>query len=214
MPDAERLKFGPLPANAVHLCVDMQNLFAAGSDWHAPWLDRVLPVVARVAAARPGQTVFTRFIPAKAADETPGAWRRYYERWSSMTLDRLPPGSVDLLPALARFAPPAEVIDKTMYSPWLDGALEASLRRRGADTLIVTGTETDVCVLASVLGGVDRGYRVVLVTDAICSSTDRTHDALLTLYRERYGQQVETAGSREVLGAWGEAGRARSAAAG
>ena len=39
-------------------------------------------------------------------------------------------------------------------------------------------------------------------TDAICSSSDTTHDALLTLYRERYGQQVETATAEEVLRAW------------
>ena len=37
------------------------------------------------------------------------------------------------------------------------------------DTLVVTGGETDICVLATVLGAVDRGFRVVLVSDAICS---------------------------------------------
>ncbi len=57
-----------------------------------------------------------------------------------------------------------------------------------------------VCVLAGVLGAVDRGYRVVVPTDALCSSSDRTHDALLTLYRERYGQQVETVPSEETCG--------------
>ena len=77
------------------------------------------------------------------------------------------------------------------------------LRRRGVDTLVITGAETDVCVLAAVLGAVDRGYRVVLPTDALCSSSDRTHDALLTLYRERYGMQVETATTEMVLAAWG-----------
>ena len=39
-------------------------------------------------------------------------------------------------------------------------------------------------------------------TDAICSSSDTTHDALLTLYRERYGQQVETVPSEEILRNW------------
>jgi nicotinamidase-related amidase len=50
------------------------------------------------------------------------------------------------------------------------------------DTLVVTGGETDICVLATVLGAVDRGFRVVLVSDAICSSADQTHDALMELY--------------------------------
>jgi nicotinamidase-related amidase len=202
MPDDGPLRFGPLTSSCVHLCVDMQNLFAADTDWHTPWLDRVLPKVEALATTWPDRTVFTRFIPARAPGEGTGTWRRYYERWRSMTLEALPPGKVDLLPSLARLVPPAEVVDKTTYSPWITPELEELLRRRGADTLIVTGTETDVCVLAAVLGAVDRGYRIVLPTDALCSSSDLTHDASLAVYRERYGQQVETATTDEILRSW------------
>ena len=66
-----------------------------------------------------------------------------------------------------------------------------SLRRRGITTVIVTGGETDVCVLATVLAAVDWGFRVVLPDDALCSANDATHDALMKLYRERYSQQIE-----------------------
>ena len=76
------------------------------------------------------------------------------------------------------------------------------LRRRGTDALVITGAETDVCVLAVVLDAVDLGYRVVLVTDAICSSSDATHDALLILYRNRFGQQIETITSEALLAGW------------
>jgi nicotinamidase-related amidase len=71
-----------------------------------------------------------------------------------------------------------------------------------ADALVITGAETDVCVLAAVLGAVDFGYRVVLATDAICSSSDRTHDALLTRYRQRFAQQIETAETAIILANW------------
>ena len=60
---ASALRFGPLGPRAVHLCVDMQTLFAERTDWHVPWLERVLPAVMRLAEARRGQTVFTRFVP-------------------------------------------------------------------------------------------------------------------------------------------------------
>jgi len=196
------LRFGPLTASCVHLCVDMQKIFDVGSQWETPWLQRVLPVVERIVAAHPERTIFTRFIPVERPGQGEGSWKRYYERWADMTLERLPPGKVDLLPALAAYAPPAEVVDKKVYSPWFAPELEASLRRRGADTLIITGTETDVCVLAAVLGAIDRGYRVVLPTDALCSSSDAAHDAQLTVYRRRYGQQVETATTDEILRAW------------
>ncbi len=193
----------PLTARSVHLCVDMQNLFASGSEWHAPWIERVLPVVERLAAARPKQTIFTRFIPAQRPSDAPGLWRRYYERWESMTLEKLTPHDVDLLPSLANLAPPAEVIDKIVYSPWFDGILEARLRARDPDALVVTGTETDVCVLAAVLGAVDRGYRVLVPADAICSSSDEGHDALLAHFHQRFSQQIEVVNTaEEILESW------------
>ena len=55
-----------------------------------------------------------------------------------------------------------------------------------------------MCVLAAVLGAVDRGYRMVLPTDELRSSSDRTHDALLTLH-ERFAQQIETTQAAEIL---------------
>lgn len=196
------LQNGPLTASCAHLCIDMQSLFAAETDWHTPWMNRVLPVVERLVEAWPERTLFTRFIPARHPGEGHGTWRRYWERWSSMTLEALPPEAVELLPSLARFTPPAEVVDKRVYSPWVDSDLHQRLQARGIDTLVVSGAETDVCVLAGVLGAVDRGYRVVVAKDAICSSSDHTHDALLALYHERYGQQVEAATAAEILGSW------------
>ena len=201
--EQEHLKHGPLGDSCAHLCVDMQNLFAEGMEWETPWLKRVLPVVERLARAKPDRTVFTRFIPAARPGEGEGTWRRYWERWSSVTLEALPPGAVDLLPPLKALVPPAEVFDKRVYSPWTEPGLHERLRARGVDTLVISGVETDVCVAGAVLGAVDLGYRVVVPTDAICSSSDETHDALLTLYRRRYGQQVETAASDEILRCWG-----------
>lgn len=202
MPDGDGPARTPLTARCAHLCVDMQNMFAEETEWHAPWMRRVLPRVEAIVAAHPARTLFTRFIPAAHPGEGHGAWRAYYERWRGMTREALPPGMLDLVPSLARFVPPARVIDKKVYSPWAQPELEEELRRRDVDTLIVTGAETDVCVLAAVLGAVDHGYRVVVPTDALCSSADETHDALLALYRRRFGQQVETTETEDVLRRW------------
>lgn len=191
-----------LSEKVVHICVDMQNMFARETEWHTPWMKRVAPRVARLVEAHPERTIFTRFIPAREPGEGEGTWKKYYERWASMTLENLPPDMVDLVPELKRFVPPAEVIDKRVYSPWLEPALGQSLNRRDADTVVITGGETDVCVLATVLGAVDRGYRIVVVHDGLCSSSDETHDALMTLYHERYGHQVEVAYADEVLAVW------------
>ena len=41
-----------------------------------------------------------------------------------------------------------------------------------------------------------------MVTDAVCSSSDEGHDAMLKLYRERYSLQIEAVGSEVTLSAW------------
>jgi nicotinamidase-related amidase len=180
----------------------MQRLFADDTDWHTPWMERVLPNIVRIVEAHPVRSIFTRFIPAQEPGQGRGTWRRYYENWESMTIRRLGPEMVELVPELKRFVPPAQVIDKHVYSPWLERNLDNLLRDTPIDTLIVSGGETDVCVLATVLGAVDRGYRVVVATDALCSSTDETHDAMMTLYHNRYGQQVETVTTDTILDSW------------
>ena len=198
----EALPFGPLTDRTAHICVDMQNVFAEETPWHTPWMARVLPVVTRIAAGHPSRTVLTRFIPPQRPDGMPGSWRRYYERWRGLTLERIDPRLIELVPPLAALVPPAEVIDKRVYSPFSEPQLSALLRRRKIDSLVITGAETDVCVLAAVLDAVDLGYRVVLATDALCSSSDATHDALLTLYHNRFSQQIETATSETILACW------------
>ena len=186
----------------MHLCVDMQNLFLPGSAWATPWMERVLPMVTRLAAARPDRTIFTRFIPAERPGQGRGRWKPYYERWADMTLEALPEHAIELVDPLRSFVPPAEVIDKWVYNPWSQPQLERILVARGVEDLIISGAETDVCVLAAVLGGVDRGYRVILAKDAVCSSTDATHDAVLSLFGRRYNQQVEVLCVEEILSRW------------
>jgi len=192
----------PLTERTVHLCIDMQRLFSAEGPWPTPWMERVLPVVAELAQRFPERTVFTRFITPPRPEDMPGMWRRYYEKWREATREQLDSELLELMPPLARLAPPARVIDKTRYSAFVEPGLLTHLREREADGLIVTGSETDVCVLATVLGAVDLGYRVVLVRDAVCSSSDEGHDALLEVYHRRYGEQIETADAETVLRAW------------
>lgn len=199
---AQGLNYGPLGRNCVHVCVDMQKLFDEGTEWATPWMRRVLPNVEAVLREHAAETIFTRFIPASRPGEGEGTWKRYYERWASMTLEAIGEDRVDLLPPLKAFVPPALVVDKKVYSPWLDSGLEAELKRRRTDTLIITGGETDVCVLGTVLGAVDRGYRTVIVADALCSSADETHDASMKVYHDRYGQQVETIDTADLVREW------------
>ncbi|HEY6979486.1 isochorismatase family cysteine hydrolase [Reyranella sp.] len=193
------LRLGP---RTVHLAVDLQRLFAEPGPWFVPWMDRVVPNVVEIARRHPERTVFTRFIPPREPDEMPGAWRDYYRRWHAMTRDTLDQRLLQLAEPLRALVPPARVCDKAVYSAFAHAGLVRWLRMQHADTLIVTGGETDVCVLATVMAAVDHGFHVVLPTDALCSARDATHDALLMLYRQRFERQITTASTEEVARVW------------
>jgi nicotinamidase-related amidase len=192
----------PLTPRTVHLCVDMQRIFTSEGPWATPWMERVLPVVLAISQRFPERTVFTRFITPQHAEDMPGTWRLYYEKWRQTTRERLDVRLLQLMPDLAKLAPPATVIDKTRYSAFFEPFLLQHLRALQADGLIVTGSETDVCVLATIMGAVDHGYRVILVRDGVCSSSDEGHDALLELYQRRFSTQIETVDAETVLSRW------------
>ena len=99
----------PPGPNAVHLCVDMQNLFAPGGPWPTPWMEKALPSIARLTAHSPERTVFTRFIPPASASDAGGMWREYYRKWNNVTRDRLRPDVLELVPELREFVPPAQL---------------------------------------------------------------------------------------------------------
>ena len=68
-----------------------------------------------------------------------------------------------------------------------------------------------MCVLATMLGAIDRGLGVILVTDALSSSADETHDAMMNVCLNRFGEQVECVTTAVLLEAWGAGARTADA---
>ncbi|GBD50209.1 cysteine hydrolase family protein [Methylopila sp. Yamaguchi] len=187
---------------AAHLCIDMQRMFAEQTEWHTPWMASVLPVVTEIAGRHAARTIFTRFIPPERPEDAPGAWRGYFERWRRFTRSEIDPELLELVGPLRDLVPPATLCDKPGLSAFERTDLYSFLLARRVDTVVVTGAETDVCVLATVLSAVDHGFLVVLPKDALCSSADETHDALLTLYAKRFAKQVILTDAEHLLSRW------------
>lgn len=193
---------GPLGAEAIHLCIDMQRLFSSDGIWPTPWMARVLPSVIRLVEHAPERTAFTRFLTPQSTFELAGMWCAYYQKWPQATREHLDERLLDLMPELQRFVPPAAVFDKPVYSAFSARKLRPWLLSHEINTLVITGSETDVCVLSSVLSAVDLGYRVIIAEDAICSSSDEAHDAAKKLYGIRYDIQIELASIDDIIEAW------------
>ena len=193
----------PIGADAVHVCVDMQDLFAGDTAWRTPTIPEITPNVLRLAERRPERTIFTRFTTPERPEDALGHWRAYYRRWRSVTTAEMDPAMFDPIEPLRRLIPPARAIDKTTYSAFESPAFRAALDEMGCGAAIVTGVETDVCVLATVMSAMDRGYRVILASDACHGSDPASHEATMNRVYRRFEDQIEIGATDEILAAWG-----------
>lgn len=88
--------------------------------------------------------------------------------------------------------------EKSAFSGFFPGRsdLPDQLERRGVDTVVITGTVTNVCCESSARDASTRGLRVVMAADANAARRDRDHNATLhTVYRS-FGDVRPT---REIL---------------
>jgi nicotinamidase-related amidase len=191
-----------IPADALVVVVDMQRLFAEATPWRVPEFESILPNIQRLVRRRPERTIFTRFLVPESPEAAFGSWRGYYRRWTAVTLRELDPAMQDLVPALRTFAPPGTVADKTTYSAFASGDFIKALARLGGDHLVLSGVETDVCVLATALAAVDRGLAVTLATDAVASGSRPSHEAMLARVYPRLPDQIAPMTTDAILAAW------------
>ena len=204
MPETHPLPFGFLYEQALHICIDMQQIFLKPGPWYAEAGLAVLPKIEQLVHARNLPTVFTRFITPSTATEAIGRWQTYYEFWHQVTKEEAGEEWLALHPTLQKFAKSSNTYDKTTYDAFASGSFRSSIEKANPSALIFSGIETDVCVLGTVLTAVDLGFRTIIAQDAVTSSDLNSHKACCELLFPRYSQQIEIATVAEILSARGE----------
>ncbi len=202
MTNVEGLKFGRIGDRALHLAIDLQVMFSEATKWASPAVSRILPAVEECVAWAPERTVFTRFLTPSGIEDAKGQWRRFYADTPSMLASRLPPEVFEIVPALRAYVPPATVVDRFVYSVFASSRLREILYDRRPDTLIISGVEVDVCVLASLIDAIDFGYRVIVLKDGVAGSRADGEAAMLKGLLPRFEQQVELVETEVLLRNW------------
>jgi nicotinamidase-related amidase len=88
---------------------------------------------------------------------------------------------------------PAEiVIDKNCSSPFNGTGIDQILRNLELETLVLTGTATDMCVETTARDAADRGYNVIVVDDATATFFAKHHVAALSALARVYAQVWDT----------------------
>ncbi|MBI1398205.1 MAG: isochorismatase family protein [Betaproteobacteria bacterium] len=90
------------------------------------------------------------------------------------------------------------VIDKPGFSAFEGTPLDAMLRAKGIQTLVLCGITTEVCVSSTLRTAVDRGFRCVTVRDACASAYPDLHDAALRMIEVEGGVFGEVADTADI----------------
>ena len=92
------------------------------------------------------------------------------------------------------------IVIKRRDSAFQDTELDLWLSSSHIDTIIFCGADTSVCVDSSVRDGFNRGYDIVVISDAVASSHPSFHYATLETIREWYGLTKTTDEFSKILG--------------
>ena len=170
--------------------VDMQRVFAdPESPWAAPDFGDIVEPVGRLVEAFGDRVVFTRFI---VPEDPEGSWKDYYDRWDFVRR----PGSGSLFELVQPWAG-RDV--RTISAPTFSKRGPELEALAGADrTLVVCGVATDCCVIATVIGALDAGMRVRVVSDACAGIDDAAHERAIALMGGFVGQVEITSVAREL----------------
>ncbi|MCY7420088.1 MAG: cysteine hydrolase [Chloroflexi bacterium] len=186
------------------LVVDMQNDFVrVGAPQEVPDARLTIPVIRTVierfhALDRP--VIFSRFIagpeptlmwrwspelapPLRSC--RPGVSRTYGDvdglREGIAVIDELAPSPGDL------------TVDKMGYGAFHRTMLVDLLDARGVDTVVVTGTVTQICVDETARGAFEAGLQVVTISDAVSSFDPALHEATLRNLAMKFGRVLTAA---------------------
>jgi biuret amidohydrolase len=96
-------------------------------------------------------------------------------------------------------------IKKRRYSCFLGTDLELLLGNLGVETLLVTGVDSNVCVLWTVGEGFQRDYYVRVIEDCVAGSSEEEHQAAVMIMRalttgERKIESTEVIAALERIG--------------
>jgi ureidoacrylate peracid hydrolase len=205
------------PARTALVVIDLQNAFMDETVGHAVVSGAIdiVPAVNRLAVAvrRAGGGVF--WVRMTHDERCLSDWSAAFEMLSPAARQKrvaaLTAGSKghSLWPDLD-VRPEDEIVDKYRYSGFLPGTsdLAERLRASGFDTLLITGTVTNVCCESSARDAAMLNFRTIMVSDGNAASTQAEHDASLTAFYNIFGDVMDT----EMIVAALERGRGAKAA--
>jgi len=190
------------PAKTALIVVDLQNAFMIEevAVAYVPFAVEIVSNVNKLAAAvrHTGGKVF--WIKQTVDDASCLAWSEWLNMMRPHVRDgvvrNLAPGSRGhAIYAELDVKPEDEIVEKRRFSAFVQGScdLPHRLRAQGYDTVLITGTVTNVCCESSARDAMMLNFKTIMVSDANAARTDAEHNATLATFYAIFGDVMDTA---------------------
>jgi ureidoacrylate peracid hydrolase len=189
------------PTRTAHIVVDLQNGFMApGQPAEIPMAREIVSNVNRISAAlraAGGLVVYIQNTIDATAKEVWSNWFTYMsgERRQASMDTAFAEGSyghslwsaLDVLPSDLK-------VKKNRFGAFVPGSspLHAVLQGRGIDTVIITGTATNVCCESTARDAMMMNYKVIFVSDGTATYNDEEHNATLGIMLAMFADVMTT----------------------
>ena len=189
------------PARTALVVVDMQNGFMMPGVAHSlcEEAQTIVPNINRIAETLRAHGGLVVWIQNRFTDESRVSWSVAHEmrgaEGTEKRADAMREGSLGhQLWADLDVRPDDAFVAKERFSAFIQGSsnLEAVLRSKGIDTVIVTGTVTNVCCESTARDAMMRNFRVIFVSDGNAAQNDAEHNATLVAIYLTFGDVMPT----------------------
>ena len=182
------------PVRTAHIVVDLQNGFMAPGA-----VCEIVPEVNRVSAALRQAGGLVVYLQHTCDAEAVRGWTVYFdhfcspERRARMIATFSPDAPGHALWDGLDVRPPDLQVRKRRFGAFAPGAsdLHEILLARGIDTLIITGTATQVCCESTARDAMMLNYKVFFVADGNATFTDAEHNATLSAMAHTFCDVVD-----------------------
>jgi ureidoacrylate peracid hydrolase len=172
-----------------HVIVDLQNGFMApGAVAEIGTAREIVPNVNRISRALRAAGGLVVYIQNTCDSAAITGWSTFFDYFCSpdrrsRMIEAFTPGHPqhEIWPELD--VQPSDLkVRKSRFGAFIQGSsdLHAILQEHGIDTVIISGTATNVCCESTARDAMMLNYKVIFVADANATHTDAEHNATLT----------------------------------
>ena len=197
------------PRRTALLVVDMQSAFVAeGAAIETPAARDIIPNINRLAAALRHAGGDVVWIISTYGPKPEDYWPTFFDHvMSREAAQRFRGALIDgcdshrLYPAM-NVGDDDLIISKNRFGAFMGsgGRLEATLRAHEVDTLLVTGTVTNMCCETTAREAAMLSFKTIMVSDANAGRTQAEHDASLSSFLIGMGDVYATEDLVALLG--------------